>query len=85
MRMNTILGPAVAIFAILRSKTNAFPLSTVIIEQYRPPIDKIIIGTYHRYHDFTCLMFFTSISELPAGMHLIIFIQDIMDHRRRLA
>ncbi|KAH7927698.1 hypothetical protein BV22DRAFT_1103507 [Leucogyrophana mollusca] len=31
---------AVAILAILRSKTNAFPLSTVIIEQYRPPIDK---------------------------------------------
>ncbi|KAH7889878.1 NUDIX hydrolase domain-like protein [Phlebopus sp. FC_14] len=34
---------AVAIFAILRSKTNAFPLSTVIIEQYRPPIDRIIV------------------------------------------
>jgi len=27
----------------LRSKTNAFPLSTVVIEQYRPPIDKFII------------------------------------------
>lgn len=35
---------AVAIFAILRSKTNSFPLSTVIIEQYRPPIDKFIVG-----------------------------------------
>ncbi|KAF5372980.1 hypothetical protein D9758_001784 [Tetrapyrgos nigripes] len=35
---------AVVIFAILRSKTNAFPVSTVIIEQYRPPIDKFIIG-----------------------------------------
>ncbi|EGN98038.1 hypothetical protein SERLA73DRAFT_138283 [Serpula lacrymans var. lacrymans S7.3] len=34
---------AVAVLAILRSKTNAFPLSTVIIEQYRPPIDKYII------------------------------------------
>ncbi|KAL1745432.1 NUDIX hydrolase domain-like protein [Schizophyllum fasciatum] len=34
---------AVAIFALLRSKKNTFPLSTVIIEQYRPPIDKYII------------------------------------------
>ncbi|KZP29978.1 hypothetical protein FIBSPDRAFT_815660 [Athelia psychrophila] len=34
---------AVAVLAIIRSKTNAFPLSTVIIEQYRPPIDKFII------------------------------------------
>ncbi|KAL1730063.1 NUDIX hydrolase domain-like protein [Schizophyllum commune] len=34
---------AVSIFALLRSKKNAFPLSTVIIEQYRPPIDKFII------------------------------------------
>ncbi|KIL00641.1 hypothetical protein PAXRUDRAFT_681968 [Paxillus rubicundulus Ve08.2h10] len=35
---------AVAILAILKSKTDAFPLSTVIIEQYRPPIDKLVIG-----------------------------------------
>ncbi|KAG6379095.1 NUDIX hydrolase domain-like protein [Boletus reticuloceps] len=34
---------AVAIFAILKSKTDAFPLSTVIIEQYRPPLDKYVI------------------------------------------
>jgi len=34
---------AVAILAILKSKTNTFPLSTVIIEQYRPPIDKLVI------------------------------------------
>ncbi|KAJ6500344.1 NUDIX hydrolase domain-like protein [Mycena sanguinolenta] len=34
---------AVAVLAIIRSKTNAFPLSTIIIEQYRPPIDKFII------------------------------------------
>ncbi|RDB21210.1 putative Nudix hydrolase P35G2.12 [Hypsizygus marmoreus] len=34
---------AVDVLAILRSKTNAFPLSTVIIEQYRPAIDKFII------------------------------------------
>jgi hypothetical protein len=39
---------AVAVLAILRSKTKAFPLSTVVIEQYRPPIDKFIIGTCHR-------------------------------------
>ncbi|KAJ7470434.1 NUDIX hydrolase domain-like protein [Mycena latifolia] len=35
---------AVAVLAIIRSKTNAFPLSTIVIEQYRPPIDKFIIG-----------------------------------------
>jgi len=34
---------AVAVLALIRSKTNAFPLSTVIIEQYRPPIGKYII------------------------------------------
>lgn len=34
---------AVAILALLRSKSNAFPLSTVVIEQYRPPIDKFIV------------------------------------------
>ncbi|PFH47181.1 hypothetical protein AMATHDRAFT_77332 [Amanita thiersii Skay4041] len=34
----------VAIFAILRSRTNAFPPSTVIIEQYRPPVDKVVVG-----------------------------------------
>jgi len=35
---------AVAILAILRSETNAFPLSTVVVEQYRPPIDKFVVG-----------------------------------------
>ena len=35
----------VAILAILRSKTNAFPVSTVVIEQYRPPTGTFIIGT----------------------------------------
>jgi len=34
---------AVAIFALIRSKTNAFPLSTIIIEQYRPPIGKFVV------------------------------------------
>ncbi|KAG6910892.1 hypothetical protein DXG01_006575 [Tephrocybe rancida] len=34
---------AVAVLAILRSKTSAFPASTIVIEQYRPPIDKFIV------------------------------------------
>jgi len=34
---------AVAIFTVIRSKTNAFPLSTIIVEQYRPPIGKFAI------------------------------------------
>ncbi|KAF5324590.1 hypothetical protein D9611_004452 [Ephemerocybe angulata] len=35
---------AVAIFALLRSRKGTFPPSTVVIEQYRPPIDKVVIG-----------------------------------------
>ncbi|KAF6764951.1 NUDIX hydrolase domain-like protein [Ephemerocybe angulata] len=34
---------AVAIFALLRSRKGTFPPSTVVIEQYRPPIDKVVI------------------------------------------
>ncbi|KAH8833477.1 NUDIX hydrolase domain-like protein, partial [Flagelloscypha sp. PMI_526] len=34
---------AVAIFAIIKSKTSAFEPSTVLVEQYRPPIDKTVI------------------------------------------
>jgi len=34
---------AVAILALIHSKTRAFPLSTVIIEQYRPPVGKVVI------------------------------------------
>jgi ADP-ribose pyrophosphatase len=34
---------AVAVLAVIQSKTNAFPISTVVIEQYRPPIDKFVI------------------------------------------
>ncbi|KAJ2920927.1 hypothetical protein H1R20_g16165, partial [Candolleomyces eurysporus] len=34
---------AVAIFAVIRSRKNSFPISTVIIEQFRPPIDKVVI------------------------------------------
>jgi hypothetical protein len=29
---------------ILKSKKNTFPPSTVVIEQYRPPIDKYVVG-----------------------------------------
>ncbi|KXN90446.1 hypothetical protein AN958_04118 [Leucoagaricus sp. SymC.cos] len=35
---------AVSVMALIRSTTNSFPISTVIIEQYRPPIGKFIIG-----------------------------------------
>ena len=38
----------VAALAILRSKTNAFPVSTVIIEQYRPSVGNFVIGTVQR-------------------------------------
>ena len=38
------LSSAVAIMALIKSKTNDFPLSTVIIEQFRPPIGKYIVG-----------------------------------------
>lgn len=34
---------AVVIFTLIRSRTNAFPLSTIIIEQYRPPVGKIVV------------------------------------------
>lgn len=35
----------VSILAIIHSKTNAFLPSVVIIEQYRPCVDKVVIGT----------------------------------------
>ncbi|EKM55789.1 uncharacterized protein PHACADRAFT_57095, partial [Phanerochaete carnosa HHB-10118-sp] len=35
---------AVAVLAILRSETNKFPTSTVIVEQYRPPVGKYVVG-----------------------------------------
>ncbi|KAF9653371.1 hypothetical protein BDM02DRAFT_3135549 [Thelephora ganbajun] len=34
---------AVAIFTLIRSKTNAFPLSTIVVEQYRPPVGKFVV------------------------------------------
>jgi ADP-ribose pyrophosphatase len=34
---------AVAILAIIRSRANSFGLSTVLVEQYRPPINKAVI------------------------------------------
>ncbi|KIY43886.1 hypothetical protein FISHEDRAFT_52611 [Fistulina hepatica ATCC 64428] len=42
--MSSYAFPAVSIFAIIRSPKNAFPPSTVVIEQYRPPMNKFIIG-----------------------------------------
>lgn len=41
---------AVAVLAILRSETSAFPPSTVIIEQYRPPVDAFVIGKYFEHY-----------------------------------
>lgn len=35
---------AVAILAILRSESGAFAPSTIIIEQFRPPIDRCVVG-----------------------------------------
>ncbi|TBU28960.1 NUDIX hydrolase domain-like protein [Dichomitus squalens] len=34
---------AVAILAILRSESNAFPPSTIIIEQFRPPVERYVV------------------------------------------
>ncbi|KIP03667.1 hypothetical protein PHLGIDRAFT_129992 [Phlebiopsis gigantea 11061_1 CR5-6] len=34
---------AVAVLAILRSESGRFPTSTVIIEQYRPPVDAFVV------------------------------------------
>jgi hypothetical protein len=35
---------AVSIFPLITSTSNAFPPSTVIIEQYRPPLKSVLIG-----------------------------------------
>ncbi|SRR6266550_612326 len=64
-----LCSAAVAILAILRSKTNAFEPSTVIIEQYRPPLDKIAIGTFSYISWF--FMYQTNVIELPAGSYHI--------------
>ena len=37
---------AVAVLAILSSTNASFPLSTIIIEQYRPPVGAYVIGTF---------------------------------------
>ncbi|KAI0057467.1 hypothetical protein BV25DRAFT_1920171 [Artomyces pyxidatus] len=34
---------AVAILALIHSKTKAFPVSTIIVEQFRPPVDKFVV------------------------------------------
>lgn len=60
---------AVAILTILRSKTNAFPLSTVIIEQYRPPVDKFVIGKVHFHYISYHIISWWYATELPAGNH----------------
>ena len=39
-----LFASAVAILALLRSETNAFKPSTVIIEQFRPPVGKFVVG-----------------------------------------
>jgi hypothetical protein len=44
LHKHSLFTTGVAVLAVLRSKTKAFPLSTVIIEQYRPPLDNIVIG-----------------------------------------
>ncbi|KAJ8475130.1 hypothetical protein ONZ51_g6765 [Trametes cubensis] len=38
------LMASVAILALLRSESNKFPPSTIIIEQYRPPVDRHVVG-----------------------------------------
>ncbi|KAH9901660.1 NUDIX hydrolase domain-like protein [Cubamyces lactineus] len=35
---------AVAILALLRSESDKFPPSTIIIEQFRPPVDRHVVG-----------------------------------------
>ena len=42
---------AVAILSIIRSESGSFPPSTVIIEQYRPPIGKLIVGQSFTFLD----------------------------------
>jgi ADP-ribose pyrophosphatase len=66
--LSIIPRKAVAVLTILRSKTNAFALSTVIIEQYRPPIDKVIIGMHHSSVSPTLSIRLIAITELPAGV-----------------
>lgn len=42
--------------AILRSETHVFPTSTVIIEQYRPPVDAYVVGERcHSFARWSCL------------------------------
>ena len=81
--MTTFSLVAVAILALIRSKTRAFPLSTVIVEQYRPPIGKFVVGqsvqsisqtsTYSPLLSLEFLIYypngvFPNFAELPAGL-----------------
>ena len=43
-RLTFHMAQAVTILSIIRSEKGSFPPSTIIIEQYRPPIGKFIIG-----------------------------------------
>ena len=54
MTYNTLLS-AVAIFSILKSRKGSFTPSTVIIEQYRPPVDKFVVGPCLFTHSSKCL------------------------------
>ena len=69
------LPTAVAILALIRSKTRAFPLSTVIVEQYRPPIGKFVVGQSVglffcglKYSHILPKWGFPNFAELPAGL-----------------
>jgi ADP-ribose pyrophosphatase len=44
---------AVAVLAILTSTNPSFPLSTIIIEQYRPPVGAYVIGTFHSFDSWS--------------------------------
>lgn len=64
---------AVAMLALIKSETKAFPLSTVIIEQYRPPIDAFVVGASSCYpfrsiFSVPCVISANVSTELPAGL-----------------
>lgn len=61
------LCAAVAVLAILRSETNKFPTSTVIVEQYRPPVAKYVVGALTSQSLFIISRLIDVITELPAG------------------
>lgn len=56
---------AVAILALLQPKDKS-PPATIIIEQFRPPVEKYVIGG-RSFRRAKSLTFYVAISELPAG------------------